>query len=34
VAVRWGFFHLGSFSADYRRMFGEGPSETQRPGSR
>jgi transcriptional regulator GlxA family with amidase domain len=32
VAVRWGFFHLGCFSADYRRMFGEGPSETLRPG--
>jgi AraC-like DNA-binding protein len=32
VAVRWGFFHLGSFSVDYRRMFGEGPSETLRPG--
>jgi AraC-like DNA-binding protein len=32
VAVRWGFFHLGCFSVDYRRMFGEGPSETLRPG--
>ena len=28
VAVRWGFFHLGYFSVDYRRMFGESPSET------
>jgi AraC family transcriptional regulator, ethanolamine operon transcriptional activator len=32
VAVRWGFFHLGNFAADYRRMFGESPSETLRPG--
>jgi AraC family ethanolamine operon transcriptional activator len=30
VAVRWGFFHLGYFSVDYRRMFGESPSETLR----
>jgi AraC-like DNA-binding protein len=32
VAIRWGFFHLGNFAADYRRMFGESPSETLRPG--
>jgi len=28
VAMRWGFFRLGTFSADYRAMFGEKPSET------
>lgn len=28
VAHRWGFFHLGRFSADYKRFFGELPSET------
>ena len=28
VAMRWGFFRLGCFSADYRAMFGEKPSET------
>jgi AraC family ethanolamine operon transcriptional activator len=28
VAMRWGFFRLGCFSADYRDMFGEKPSET------
>jgi len=28
VATAWGFFHLGKFSQDYRRMFGERPSET------
>jgi hypothetical protein len=26
--MRWGFFRLGCFSADYRAMFGENPSET------
>jgi transcriptional regulator GlxA family with amidase domain len=30
VAVRWGLLHLGRFSADHRRMFGESPSETRR----
>lgn len=30
VAARWGFWHLSQFSADYRRMFGELPSETLR----
>jgi AraC family ethanolamine operon transcriptional activator len=29
VAVRWGFWHLGRFSADYRAMFGELPSQTR-----
>jgi len=28
VANRWGFWHLGQFAADYRRQFGELPSET------
>ena len=28
VAVRWGFWHLGRFSAHYRRFFGESPSVT------
>ncbi len=28
VANRWGFWHMGQFAADYRRMFGELPSET------
>jgi len=30
VAIRWSFFHLGRFSLDYRRAFGESPSETLR----
>lgn len=28
IANRWGFWHLGRFSADYRKFFGELPSET------
>lgn len=28
IASGWGFTHMGQFSADYRRMFGEKPSET------
>jgi AraC family ethanolamine operon transcriptional activator len=28
VALRWGFTHFGRFSVEYRRMFGERPSET------
>lgn len=28
IAMTWGFLHLGKFSQDYRRMFGELPSET------
>ncbi|WP_158217757.1 helix-turn-helix domain-containing protein [Marinobacterium stanieri] len=33
VAMRWGFVHLGEFSQEYKRLFGERPSETlvQRP---
>ena len=28
VALKWGFLHFGHFSANYRRAFGETPSET------
>lgn len=28
VAVRWGFFHFGRFSHDYRQLFGQAPSQT------
>jgi AraC family ethanolamine operon transcriptional activator len=30
VANHWGFWHLGQFAGDYRRRFGELPSETLR----
>ncbi|MFA7279461.1 MAG: AraC family transcriptional regulator [Sterolibacterium sp.] len=30
VAMRWGFTHLGFFARDYKKMFGELPSETLR----
>lgn len=30
AALRWGFSHLGRFSAEYRRAFGECPAETLR----
>lgn len=30
VAMHWGFWHLGRFSAYYRALFGESPSETLR----
>ena len=30
VALRSGFFHFGRFSVDYRRSFGESPSDTLR----
>ena len=30
VAHRWGFWHMSQFAADYRRFFGELPSETLR----
>lgn len=28
VANRWGFWHMGQFARDYRKMFGELPSQT------
>lgn len=34
VALRWGFAHLGRFAGDYRREFGELPSETVRRAAR
>ena len=30
IANHWGFWHMGQFAADYRRQFGELPSETTR----
>jgi AraC-like DNA-binding protein len=30
VAVNWGFSHMGRFSTEYRKRFGERPSETRR----
>ncbi|MBI3153893.1 MAG: helix-turn-helix domain-containing protein [Burkholderiales bacterium] len=32
IAARWGFWHLSRFASDYRRMFGELPSQTLRAG--
>ncbi|WP_077033609.1 helix-turn-helix domain-containing protein [Pelomonas sp. KK5] len=32
VAARWGFWHFGHFSADYKRQFAELPSQTLRGG--
>lgn len=29
LALSWGFNHLGRFSTEYKKMFGETPSETQ-----
>ncbi|KVD93308.1 hypothetical protein WS63_07210 [Burkholderia stagnalis] len=29
IATRWGFVHLGQFAADYRKAFGERPSDTR-----
>lgn len=28
IAARWGFWHMGAFSSDYKRQFGELPSAT------
>jgi AraC family ethanolamine operon transcriptional activator len=33
IATRWGFWHLGEFSADHKRQFGELPSATLRRGA-
>jgi len=30
IAARWGFSHMGRFSVEYRRRFGETPSTTLR----
>ncbi len=30
IALQWGFGHLGRFSVEYRKRFGESPSETLR----
>jgi transcriptional regulator GlxA family with amidase domain len=30
VATDWGFTHLGRFSAEYKKKFGESPSETSK----
>lgn len=30
IATRWGFSHFGRFAVEYRRLFGETPSETLR----
>lgn len=30
VANRWGFWHMGQFASDYRKQFGELPSQTLR----
>lgn len=34
IAARWGFIHLGKFANNYRRLFGELPSQTARYGMR
>lgn len=34
VALRWGFAHLGRFAVEYRRRFGESPSDTLATGRR
>jgi transcriptional regulator GlxA family with amidase domain len=30
IAMRWGFDHMGRFSSDYRKRYGESPSQTLR----
>ncbi len=29
IAATWGFWHFGRFASDYRKLFGELPSETR-----
>jgi AraC family transcriptional regulator, ethanolamine operon transcriptional activator len=29
TAARWGFWHMGHFSQDYKALFGETPSQTR-----
>lgn len=33
VAARWGFWHLSQFALDYRKLFGESPSDTLNRGA-
>jgi AraC family ethanolamine operon transcriptional activator len=33
VAAHWGFWHLSQFACDYRKLFGETPSDTLRCGA-
>jgi transcriptional regulator GlxA family with amidase domain len=30
ICLKWGFFHMGRFSAIYRTVYGENPSDTKR----
>ena len=32
IALKWGFTHIGRFSVEYRKRFGESPSRTLRSG--
>ena len=29
IAARWGFWHMGHFSQDYKALFGETPTQTR-----
>ena len=29
IAARWGFWHMGHFSQEYKALFGETPSQTR-----
>ena len=29
IALDWGFAHLGRFAIEYRKLFGEAPSQTR-----